>query len=263
MATHLRVAAVCATTMLTAGAALAETSFDPPLASPTPLSEAVYIELKPGAMADCVGVTTITDGPQSLSEQRQRTTLAVSQAPDGVRLEFSEQSAGITFAAIVGDDGQTRMEDSPFFDQLGDQGEQMKELFADLIGRSVMHKISVNQDDAIIAADELDQILGPIITAMSGPGADVSFTGGQYVTGESLADGRRVLVHKFSVDGSMPLPGGAPGAMRMFGEGVGAFDIATGLLRYDAMDLTVELPLEAGIPPIQMRLTNECTVTGG
>ncbi len=251
--------AFAAASLLAAGAATAQTTFNPPLDAPTALSAPVYVELTPGAMGDCVTVARSNAGP----EQRQSMRLTVDEAENGVRLQMIDQAANMTIGFVISDDGAVTLEEGSALDGMPpEMRAQFEGLLIDTMESTILHRRSVNQGDAIVEGEDLEKLLGPILIAMTDPNGTVTITGGQYVTGESLSNGRRALATSMTLEAAVPLPGGS-GQMMMSGAGVGAFDVATGLQLYNFMELTVVLPPELGAPPISMEITMDCAITGG
>lgn len=246
-----------------AGVASAQSNFNPPLASPTPLSQPLYLELKPGTSSNCSTLTKVTGGPQAIPEQRQQITYSVDTAPNGILLKMVDKTSGMNVGVVLDNNGKATLQPNSQLDAMpSPMREQLKQLLTDAIERGVLHKKSLNQGQAIIEGPDLEKLLGPILAAMSGPGSKVAISGGQYVTGETMSNGRRVLVTSVRLEATLPLPNNA-GQMKMSGSGFGAFDVATGLQRYDTLNLKLELPAAMNMPAMNMQITNDCVIVGG
>lgn len=242
---------------LAAGSADAQSSFNPPLDAPQPIATPVYVELTPGSRSDCVTTSSATGTP----DQTQRTSFLVDTAPDGVRFTMTEQTAGLRVSGVVADDGTITVDDFSGAGTLPPEMQaQIEAIFVGVVESSTLHKRTLSQDEAFVEGQDVEALLGPILM-MLGPDASATINGQQVVTGESMVDGRRVLVTRFEMDAVMNVP--EVGEMTMVGSGVTVYDIATGLPRYDAASGIMELPPELGIAPVQIDSVMECVVTGG
>lgn len=259
-----RIAVAAATLSLVAGAAVAQTSFTPPLSSPTPIGEPIYVELQPGARTDCVMNMTMDD-PNLPPMPSMQSSTAVEAANGGVRVLISETATPSTATFFLGDDGSVEFDGSTFDNlQLPEATkQQLRDSMQDLLKRNVLHRRTLAQGEVFLEAEDLQNLFGAITSALP-PGFSIDISGGSVVAGETVSNGRRSIVFDTELNMVMTFDNaGQTISMTMVAEGNDVMDVETGLQRYSNYRMVMNLPPDPSIPNPEIGMTMEiaCELT--
>ncbi len=239
-----------------AGSALAQPNFSPPIDAPTPLSAPISFELAPGAAADCVGSQSVEGAPLPVPPET-RMRLVVEQAPGGVRLRIIDQTGGdIEIALVVSDDGAITLDESTDLGAASDVERETLAAVAGLVPELRLHRRTLDQDDPLYDANEIERVFGDMFAAMAGQGVSPDISGGAFLSGESSLDGARVAVFKTNVTIEDQSVG-----MRVVIDAVEAYDVATGLRAYAATTMRIPSPPGLDVPEIVLRQSLLCTLS--
>ncbi len=209
-------------------------TFEPPLAEPNPVGAPVAMALLPGARAECASREWVEGAPPRPGQAR--VAIAVEAAQGGVRLLVREpQYDMFDYAVLLGDDGAVALEEARV---LGEPAPEAETLAGDLLALTPelrLHGRALVQGDALFDNAALAPAFVRLTASIGGASSTPMITGGALLTGESRADGRRVLVFDYDMTIAS-----APQELAIRLDGYEAFDVETGLRLYADVVLEVE-----------------------
>lgn len=261
--TGIKHVSLAAALSLSAAAANAQTTFNPPLNAATPLSAPVYLEMQPGWRSDCVMTMTADDAnfpplpPTPMS-------FVVTAADAGVNVTMTDGMSGMEFAMYLGDDGTVTFDDAAFRD-LGlteAQLDAIREQTSNLVREAAFHRRTLAQDEVVFNAEDLSGIFGALLEGMP-PGLSLELDGQSVVAGQSVANGRTVLVFKSDLDMFMSMSeGGQNLELSIAVSGYDAIDLETGLYVHSEYDMLMTFPPDPNIPfeTLAMQMNQPCTL---
>lgn len=261
-----RMLAAAASLSLIAGAAVAQPAFEPPLDTPTPLTQPVYIELLPGSVSECEMAMSV-ENMDMPPPPPFRTTMRVEEAEGGVRVIASDDMSNTTTTFFLGDDGTIAIDDAGLGGlQLSEEAqEEVRDSMQNLMLEGMLHRRTLAQGETVFEADELSRLFGAMLEAMP-PGFELGIDGGSVVAGETTADGRQTLVFNTGLDMTMTFDNaGETIVMNMTADGSDAVDVETGLYRYARYRIVVSLPPDPSLPVTEVvaNMQIDCNLTSG
>lgn len=209
-------------------------NFDPPLDAPAPLIAPVEMALTPGARATCASREWIS-GADAPRPAQARVVIEVSAAENGVRLRVAEPQFGLfDYTAVKTADGAIALEQAVRLGEEAPEAEALAAALAKLAPELRLHGRTLSEGDALFDNREIAALFAETAASIDGGVSTPLVRGGVTLAGETVADGRRVLV--FATDLTLAAP---PQGLTIGLVGHEAFDIDTGLRLY--ADATIEI----------------------